>query len=562
MKHQPFNFPLSILATLLVALPGLAAAQTAPLPNAGSILQELKPATSAAPAPSGAGLTIQQEQVPTAPPSAPFMVKSIRIKGNTLFDVGTLHKLVEDAEGKTLMLSQLETIVARITAFYQSRGYTLTQAVIPAQTITDATVDVQIVEARFGEVSLEDSSQINRKLLLATLKPLQKGSDIEQMKMDRSLLLLSDVPGVIVNATLNKGTEVGTADLNVTTTAAPPVSGNVTVDGYGNSYTGKARVSGTVNVNSPFNQADALSFGGMSSGSGMNYGRVGYEAVLNGQGTRVGGAYSALRYSLGGSLASLQASGTAQVQSAFVKQPLLRSRDTNVNATVQYDRLKLSDRIDVSAFQTNRTLGNLTVSLAGDVRDALMGDGLTSWTVGWKSGRVNFDNAAAKLADADTAKTQGSFSKMNVNVTRVQSLSAKSSLYLSLTGQLASTNLDASEKLVVGGPYSVRAYAVGALSGDSGYAATAEYRYDLGAIVPGQTQAVVFVDSAGVTVNKAPWTPSVNTASLNGAGLGLNWSGQDRWRAKLSVAKQLGAVSPLVAKTGAARIWLEVNKSF
>lgn len=562
MKHPPINFPFSILATLLVALPGLAAAQTAPLPNAGSILQELRPARPTAPPPSGAGLSIQQDQAPDVPPSAPFMVKTIRIKDNTLFDVVTLHNLVADAEGQSLTLAQLEKVVARITNFYQSHDYPLTQAIIPEQTITDSVVEVQILEAHFGDITLNNSSGVGSKLLLATLKPLQKGADIAQLKMYRSLLLLSDVPRVIVNAILSKGAEVGTADLKVTTTAAPPVSGNVSADGYGNSHTGQVRTSATLNVNSPFGQADMLSFGGMTSGSGMNYGRIGYEAVLNGQGTRAGGAYSALAYALGGSLAALKAHGTAQVESAFARQPLLRSRETNVNATVQYDRLKLSDRIDVSAIQTNRTLGNLTVSLAGDARDALMGDGLTNWTVGWKNGRVNFANAAAKLADAGTAKTQGSFSKINVNVSRMQSLSAKGSMYFSLTGQWASTNLDASEKLVVGGPYSVRAYGGGALSGDLGYQVTAEYRYDLGAFGPGQAQAVVFIDTASVTVNKTTWTPTLNTASLSGAGLGLNWAGQDEWRAKLSVAKQIGTVSPLVANTGSVRSWLEVNKGF
>lgn len=563
MKYQALNTQRTLLAALVLALPGLAAAQAAPRPSAGSILQELQPVTPVAPASSGTGLTIQREQAASAPAGAPFTVKTIQIKGNTLFDAATLHELVADAEGKTQTLAQLEKIVARITDYYQNRGYPLTQAIIPAQTISDAVVEVQVIEAHYGDITLENNAGANSDLLLSTLKPLKKGLDISKAQMDQSLLLLSDIPGVVVNATLNKGAEVGTADLRVVATAAPAVVGNVMVDGYGNSYTGKVRTSGTVNINGPFNQGDVLSLSGMSSGSGMNYGRVGYESVLNGQGTRVGGAYSALRYVLGGSLAALQSHGTAQVQSVFVKQPLVRSRDTNVYGTVQYDRLKLSDRIDVSAIQTDRSLGNLTLSLAGDARNALMADGVTSWSLGWKTGRVSFENAIAKLADAATAKTQGGFSKLNANVAHVQSLSTRSSLYFSLTGQWANNNLDASEKMVAGGPYSVRAYDVGALSGDSGYLMTAEYRYDLGAFAKGQTQAVVFVDSANVTVNKTTWTSSINTANLSGVGVGLNWTGQDQWRAKLSTAARVGTVSPLIAaNTGSVRTWAEVSKGF
>ena len=44
--------------------------------------------------------------------------------------------------------------------------------------------------------------------------------------------------------------------------------------------------------NNPLRRGDVLGLGGLSSGSGVNYGRVSYESLLNGQGTRGGAAYS------------------------------------------------------------------------------------------------------------------------------------------------------------------------------------------------------------------------------------------------------------------------------
>jgi hemolysin activation/secretion protein len=549
-----------LLAALLVASPPLAAQPVAP--GAGSILQQIQPARPPAPSPSGTGLTIERDSGGKLPPSAPFTVKTIRISGNALFATATLHALVADAEGKSLTLSQLGELAARITEYYHSHGYPLAQAIIPAQVIQDGVVVIEVIEARYGKVTLDNRTRVNDRLLQDTLSPLQSGQAIDQAVLDNALLLLSDVPGVAVNAILKPGESVGSADLLVNTTPRPAFAGNVALDGYGNRYTGRARIRGTVDFINPLQHGDVLSVSGLSSGSGINYGRIAYESLLNGRGTRLGGSYSALRYKLGESLAPLDAHGTAQVQSLWANHPLMRSRDANLYGKVQYDRLKLRDHIDATAIQTDRHLQTWTASLAGDARDALWSEGTNAWSLSWTAGSVGFDNAAAQLADAASASTQGSFSKWNVDFSRLQRLSPKNALYLAFSGQWANANLDASEKMTAGGPYTVRAYDIGAISGDTGYLGTVEFRHDLGLAFDAQWQAVAFIDSAHVVVNKAVWVAGPNSATLSGAGLGLNWARSNRWSARAYFAARLGSTPELVASTASARVWIEISKGF
>ncbi|MBC7598491.1 MAG: ShlB/FhaC/HecB family hemolysin secretion/activation protein [Polaromonas sp.] len=550
-----------LFAALLVAFPALGAAQTAQpvAPGAGVILQQIQPVTPPAPSSTGTGLTIERGDGAKLPLGAPFLVKTLQISGNTLIDTPTLHALLADAEGKNLTLSQLGELASRITGYYQSRGYPLARAIIPAQTIASGIVRIEIIEARFGQTSLNNRSQVNNSLLQATLSPLQSGQVISQTGLDRTLLLLSDIPGVLVGATLKPGQTVGTSDLLVDTTPGPAVTGNLVLDNYGNRFTGRARIGSTVNVINPLQHGDVLSVTGLSSGSGMNYGRITYESLLNGQGTRVGGSYAALRYELGEPLASLNAHGTARVGSLWAKHPLVRSRDANLYGQIQYDGKQLRDRVDTSGIRTDRHLDNWTLSLSGD---ALLLGGINSWNLGWTSGRVGFDNSAAQLADAATAKTQGGFSKWNANFARLQSLSPKNALYLAFSGQWASTNLDSAEKMSVGGPSTVRAYDVGALSGDTGYLATAEFRHDLDSAWNGRWQAVAFVDTARVTINKNVWVPGTNSAALSGAGVGLNWEGPNQWRAKAYIATRLGSTPTLVASSASTRTWVELSKRF
>jgi hypothetical protein len=65
-----------------------------------------------------------------------------------------------------------------------------------------------------------------------------------------------------------------------------------------------------------------------------------------------------------------------------------------------------------------------------------------------------------------------------------------------------------------------------------------------------------------VLINKNPRVAGVNSATLSGAGLGLNWSGPQQWSAKLQVAERVGGVSSVIPDPSAVRVWGEINKAF
>jgi hemolysin activation/secretion protein len=566
MKHASPNMPLlaAFLLPLLLAFPPLlvdAAAQV--MPGAGSILQQIAPNKPALPSPSGTGLTVEREAGASMPPSAPFRVERIDIDGNTLFETGTLHALVAPAEGTSLTLAELDLQVGRITDYYRSRGYFLARAIIPAQAISAGIVRVQVLEARYGQIRLDNSSRVKDGLLQDGLAALQGGQAIEQARLDHVLLLLSDLPGAVLSATLKPGDAIGSADLLVQAGATAAVSGNVVFDNAGNDYTGRARVAASANLIGALRQGDVLGVTALSTGRAMNYGRLAYEFALNGAGTRAGGSQSTLHYTLGGALASLDAHGTADVTSLWLRHPLLRTRDFNLYGQVQFDRLQLRDHIDASALSIDRHLDNWSASLGGDARDKLLPDSITSWNLTATAGRLGFDDASAQSSDAQTARTEGRFLKWNANLAHVQGLDARTALYVALAGQWSNANLDASGKMLAGGPTSVRGYDIAALAGDIGYVGNVELRRDLDANWHGQWQGIAFIEHAHLTINQTRWTNGAggtNGASLSGAGAGLNWSGFDQWSARLGIAAPVGATPPGINRK--ARAWLDIAKGF
>lgn len=550
-----------LAAVLLFGVLPAHAFQASP-PNAGTILQQQQPPRPPQPQPSRPNLQVAPDPAPGLPAWAPFAVRTIRIVGNTAFSTATLHRLVASAEGGSATLAQLEALAATITAWYRDHDFPLSRAIVPAQAIAGGVVTIQVVEAHAGAVRLHNSSRVRDTLLAATLAPLQPGQPVAGATLDRALLLLSDVPGVAVEAVIKPGAEVGAADVDVTTSASPTTFASVVLDNAGNRYIGRTRLGVYGALTNPLHAGDVLDANVVSTGNGMDYGRVGYEALVNGLGTRAGAGYSRVHYTLQDDVDALDAYGTAGVASAWIKQPLVRSRAVNVALQLAYDSKHLRDRIGVTGTRTDRRLGNWVLSLTGDLRDGVLGGGVNAWSIGWTRGHSRFDDTAAAQLDAATAQTRGAFSKWNVNASRLQRLGARTTLYLNAGGQGANTNLDSAEKMTVGGPYTVRAYDVGAVSGDTGYTASIELRHDAGTFFGGGLQASAFIDSARVTINHTAWTTGENAARLSGAGLGLAWSGAGAWRASVAVATPIGAEPALLGKQSSVRAWATVSKSF
>ncbi len=557
------KFSSKFCVILLAASPVLVIAAEATIPNAGLILNEVQSEFPSLTTPKSNGLLIEKFPKPTVFPVEKFFVKTIKIIGNKRVGTQILQALVKQAEGKTHTLAELDELISRITNYYAEHGYPLARAIIPAQTIQSGILVVQIIEARYGKITLDNRSRVNAPLLESILSPLKTGDDVTQAELDHALLLLADVAGIGVNATLKPGEEIGTSDLLVIAQQAPMIFGRLTLDGYGNSFTGRERLGGALSIIDPLNLklSDTLSFSGLSSGSALNYGRIAYETILTGTGTRLGGSYSSLHYSLGGTVTSLMANGNATVTSLWQKQPLIRSQNLNLYEQLQYDYLKLSD--SNATFKSERHLNNLTLSMNGDMRDDLFSPSATNFSVALTMGQLGFDDEAAMGEDAISTRTQGAFKKLNVNLSRIQKIGALSGLYFTFAGQWADSNLDPSQKISAGGPYSVRAYETGAISGDTGYLFTAEYQYDLGAGLNGQWKVIGFMDVANITVNKTPWPPiGNNNAIISGIGVGINWSGLDQWNARLHLATPVGAVPELVENTNSTRAWIEVTRGF
>ena len=490
-------------------------------PNAGSVSRDAIAPRLASPQ-NNATLPQIDAVVPSTTKSTdptPIAVKSINITGATLFSPDTLQALIANVATGNRTLGELQNAAGRITAHYRKSGYFLARAYLPAQKMEDGQVTIVVLEGKLTEVQVQNTSRISDAAATARLAGLAPGTVMQRAAVDRALLLLGDVPGVGgVDSRLTPGANTGETVLVAVVRPAPAWSGKVDADNYGSLYSGRYRLGGSIDGNSPLGFGERISATLLVSNEKLVYGRAGVQAPIGASGLTVGAGFNHSQYLLADVYKELDAVGYSDTFEVNARYPLVRSVPFNLYGQAGAEHRKLHDDVRSTNTQTDKRANVATLGLQADWRDSLGGWGADSQAgITLIGGKLKIITEDAAAIDARGANTAGSYGKVSINLGRQQALIDKLSLGAQLRGQWASKNLDSSEKLSLGGISGVRAYPAGEAAGDSGWVGSLELRY----AVLSQVAASVFYDAGSINVNANPYLPTANKRSLSGAGVGL-----------------------------------------
>jgi hemolysin activation/secretion protein len=485
-------------------------------------------AQDATPAPSA---TPQQAQALPEPQmatqvQASFVLKGVQFVGATSVPEAELQAAVADRIGTEVTFPDLEQLAARAVAVYQKHGFGLVQAFVPVQEVVDGMVKITISEGVLGNVSIDvaDGAPVAQDRVAKTLAVLEPGKPLNGRDYERAMLLLSDLPGIKPQSAISAGATTGTTDLTVQVGERDRMQYGLEVDNYGTRDSGRYRVTGSLRWASPFERGDNFDVRVMlAQGMHTAFGRVSYETPVGYRGLRIGGGLARVQYELGGPFAALEPTGVGNVADLSFSYPIIRQRSTNLFIRGAFDNKDLTDRFEAVGFETRKRIRGVGVGMSFERRDRFMGGGYTSANGLLYRGNLDIKDATSEAFDKPPFgyDTEGSFGKFSLQAARLQYLAPKVSLFLGTGMQFASKNLDAYEKLSLGGPKAVRAYATGEVLVDDGWLATLEVRY---AANP-DTTLFVFYDAAHGDFFHDPRPVDVVTdRSLRGHGLGVNWS--------------------------------------
>ncbi len=542
-------------ASYYLIAPTLSLAGAAIQPDAGRTIQEIAPP----PEPPKPSIDIKIDTPDISESEAggeKVVIKQVSIEGNSVFDNETLLALLGETTGKSYDLAGLKQLANKITTYYRNQGYPFARAIIPAQAMKDGLVKIEVIEGRyngsikvFGDDKLVDGGQ-------KFLNDLKQGDVIENKKLERAMLILSDQPGFSISPLMSPGDEVGTANLEVNLIREKKYGGEIGLDNFGNRFTGRARAHANLFANSQFLFGDQFLFNTLYTEEDLWSGALSYSLPIGGSGLRARVGYAHTYYELGKDFKPLDANGTAKVTTAELSYPIIRSQSANISIAATYQYKKLNDRQDAVNESTNKHSNSLPISLNFDLQDQLWGGGVTYGAMSWTHGDLSLDSTLS-AQDRLTAKTEGSFDKFNLDIARIQVLPANFSFYGSLALQASLDNLDSSEKFGLGGINGVRAYPSGEGFGDEGYLARLELRYAIKQLSP-----YAFYDAGSVKINHDRFDNSKNRRSISGTGVGLRYDSL-HWAVDGSVAWQGAGGDPTSdTKDNNPMYWLGAQYKF
>lgn len=511
------------------------------VPDAGRILQDTLPEADYQPRPSSVELDLQGAPLDEGDAGGTEVrVDRIEITGNTVYDDATLLNLLQNETGTAQDMAGLQAMSNRLSRFYRENGYPFAQAFLPRQDLSQGTLRMTIIEGRYGEVSTSGDDAALTADVAPYLADLQTGDVIQGNRLERTALLLGDLPGISVTPVMRPGEETGTGDFDVNVAADRRVEGYVGADNHGSRSSGEGRAMVGVQANRLLRVGDRLDATALYSEEDLWLGRLAYSMPLGYQGWRAEAVYARTEYDLRAPFNGF--TGTADTSNITLSYPLIRQQQTNLTASFGGEYTELNDRFEGVSYQ-KRYGHSWPLALQFDHRDALGQGGVTFGEASLQSGQIS--NPANDSVD-------GGYTKANVRLSRLQNLGHRFSLMARGDIQWADKPLDSSEGMSLGGARGVRAYPQGEVSGSRVWLTQAEVRYQ----ATPELAPYVFYDH-GARQRFGEET----SETLAGGGAGVRYTNGD-WTIDTAVATQTTGDAASSDEQRDPRFWLSTRFAF
>lgn len=485
-----------------------------------------------------------------------FEVKSFVLEGVSILPADSVQAILKPWIGRPVNFDDLQKACDAVVEFYRKNGYTV-QAILPPQKIANGVVKILVTEAKLSSVFVDTPNGSTRFSKEAAAEYITYanpiGEPLNTRSIERALIILNETPGVMVSSQLEPGQKDGETALRLQLTQPQWYQGKVEVNNYGSRSTGANQGVIALSAINPTGIGDSASVNGIYS-EGSQYVQGAYSLPGSKDGLRLGLSGTFLNYKNVSNYATSAGGGygdawTGGVSAAY---PLIRQQGSNVNVTANYDVKSYTNNnmLNLSTISAY-TINNASLGLSGNHYDGFGGGGVSAGSATLVLGSLNISNTSTEGYGQYTPQ---SFTKFTFAGNRTQQLSedGTTTAFVSISGQLASVNLNSAEQIYMGGPYAIRAYPVAQGGGSQGGIGTIELRQQF----PERIMASIFFDAGVVQQYKNPYTNwqgqtnANNTYSLMGAGMGLKWDWEG-WNLGAMVAWKVGS-NPLYSQSGQA----------
>ena len=466
--------------------------------------------------------------------------------------------------GKQRSYEDLVNAASTVTRFMQRElGYYLAYAYLPAQAPADGVIKIEVLDGRLDEVIVKwpENLPVKHEVIEGYLSKLKSGDILRVRDVERVVFLINDLYGIRVRFEVKSGRTPGTASLVVTPQAETRLTGRVDLDMNGSRYSGVGRISGVAAWASPLNRGDSLTASGLVTiTGGLKFALVNYSTPVGSDGLKLGASVSSVQYQLDKHIIASNFHGEATALGAYALYPVIRSRNLN---TFTSATLESKDYSDVQQLvPRNSRTQDLQLGLVGDFRDNWLTGGVNTYELSWMHGHLSLQNGLLTVP--------ANFNKYGLGYSRLQNLiSGRLMAYVRYKGQVAGNNLDNTERMSLGGPSGIRAYAPGEGTADSAHVLTTELRWLPPESLFGRSAREMvfsaFYDLGMAKVQQHPASSADstldNSPTLGGAGLGFVWERPSLFAVRMSLAWPTQGVSVNDKQPRSPRMYATFSKN-
>lgn len=545
-----------------LAAPTLALAQVAP--SVEFQRREFEPRLAPRAEPQTAPAAPETRPAPRAGTEQSFLLTAVALEGATALSEADLADIWTPLLGTQATVATLEEIAAAISARYRARGFVLSQAAVPAQSIENGAVRIQVIEGFIDTVSVEGGAESSQATARRLLAPVATDRPLRLETLERGVLLTRDSLGGDVETVLKPSPSTfGAADLTA-------VLGEKQIDGFLAIDNKASRLYGGWIATGGVTTYDLIGFGERIDVLGALAPNNDYLAFGQGKISVPapfldGGALDGARFELGGDFSR----GEPDLDKSGVLGFTEISEETNVNIGVvvpfirtRAENLSGSLGLGWRESTSSTRFGGVSVDSGRD--ELVIAEARLTWDRADRFGGVSLvdlgvrqgiDAAGATVAGSGPAAGEIDFTLGQLTLIRLQRLGESPwSIYAEATGQAAAATLPDSERFGLGGESLGRGFAPGNTTGDSGYGGRLEVRmdvagaetddlvsalqfygfgdwgqaYDRSAVRDGDQWETLGSIGGGVRIDVTPWLTVTPEVAFQVAGAPADRADQDR----------------------------------
>ncbi|MEQ1788884.1 MAG: ShlB/FhaC/HecB family hemolysin secretion/activation protein [Rickettsiales bacterium] len=482
-------------------------------------------------------ITMQEQDIKELKGDVAFVLNSISFEGDKKLESNELGQFYNNKIGTKVTLAELNAIAAKITAYYRNKGLILTRAIVPPQRIAKGAVKIQIIEGFVSEVQLTGDVGSKNSVLYKYAEKIKASKPLDAATLERYLLLMEDLPGVEARAVLQPSPSTPGASQVIVNIKRRMLEGStVYVNNRGTRFLGPVQTTAILAGNNVLGQDEQTSLRVISTPfypDELKYFGARHEEQLGSYGTKAFVDGSFVATTPGYNLEAFNVHGQGYTFEAGVSHPIIRSRQSNwfVNSDFSVQRSTLS------ALDTNLYLDHLRVLKTGTTYDFTDSTNAVNRLEGNISKGFNWNTGNDGLGHS-RANGKASFWKTTANITRLQPVHDKWSIFAAVDGQYSLNPLYAAEEYALGGQQFGSAFDSAELSGDSAIAGRVELQYNGISNfknIPSY-QPYGFYDIGKVWNRNITSTAEAKTASLASAGAGVRLNMEDNITGSLELA--------------------------